>query len=102
MSHDSDDVFDGIFTAVAWGPSPSTLPGCVLYMIGLALILVLAYACTSEADGACQEVAGERYDRIDGVCYRVEDNGSLVPAHLPRELEIVEQPSAVILPSTEE
>ena len=84
MSHDTDDVFDGVGDAIFWGPSPSTPAGCLVYLVIIAIVICVAYSCTSTSDNACQEVAGERYDRIDGVCYRVEDNGTLVPVPLPQ------------------
>lgn len=83
MSHDTDDVFDDIGDAIFWGPSPSTPAGCMVYLVLIALVLGVAYSCTGTADDACQEVAGERYDRIGGVCYRVDTDGVMTPMETP-------------------
>jgi hypothetical protein len=83
MSHDTDDVFDGIGDAIFWGPSPSTPIGCLVYLILIAVVVAIAYSCTGEADDACRTVAGENYDRIDGICYRAEPDGTLIPVETP-------------------
>lgn len=83
MSHDTDDVFDSISDAICWGPSPSTPAGFILYLILIVIVVMIAYSYTSQEDDACRAMAGENYNRIDGVCYRVNTDGTLLPVDIP-------------------
>lgn len=78
MSHDSDDLLEGVVDVFIWviGPPASGI-GCIVYAVIFALALGLAYEYSDGKDDACEAIAGVAYERIDGVCYQKVD-GNLI------------------------
>lgn len=78
MSEDTEDALSSLIW-IGMDMFTETNP-VVMVISAIILAFVLGYFISNlNADSDCQKIAGSHYERLNGVCYRVTEDGAMVP-----------------------